>query len=307
MTRLDAPPPSRPGEPDWDKEGAGWPNRAYSGFYRLGPHVWHLQDIPGPDADAPLALLIHGTGASTHSWAPLVRGLSASHRILALDLPGHAFTRSGGGFTPTLPAIGDAIVALLDALGLRPGLVAGHSAGAAIAVHVARALPAGTRVISLNGAMTPFPGVMRYVAPAAARAMTFGGLAAKMLSKSAGNGDRVRRLLRDTGSRPPEESIACYAALLRRPAHVAGTLEMMANWDLSEIKRDLAALDKPILFIAGGEDRAVDPGDAARLARLAPHGRSLTLPGLGHLAHEEDPGTILAAICDAVRDSPAGR
>ncbi len=305
MTRLDAPPPSRPGEPDWTRDGADWPNRTHSGFYRLGPHIWHLQDIPGPAPDAPLALLIHGTGASTHSWAPLAPGLSAGHRLLALDLPGHAFTRSRDGFTPTLPAIGDAIVALLNALARTPALVVGHSAGAAIAVHVARALPAGTRVISLNGAMTPFPGVMRYVAPAAARALTVGGLAARMLARSAGNQDRVRRLLRDTGSRPPEQSIACYAALLRCPTHVAGTLEMMANWDLSQIKRDLAALAQPILFIAGGADRAVDPGDAARLARLAPHGRSLTLPGLGHLAHEEDPATILAAIGDGLSDPPA--
>jgi magnesium chelatase accessory protein len=71
---------------------------------------------------------------------------------------------------------------------------------------------------------------------------------------------------------------------------------MMANWDLNALARDLAELDLPVLLVAGEDDRAVSPDDADRLLRILPRARQLRLPGLGHLAHEEDPEEVARVV-----------
>ena len=48
-----------------------WPNAAHSRFVRAGGIVWHVQMW----GHGPPLLLLHGTGAATHSWrgiAPLL-------------------------------------------------------------------------------------------------------------------------------------------------------------------------------------------------------------------------------------------
>ena len=64
---------------DWDRDGAGWPNRSSSRFVVSGAMRWHVQIM----GQGPVMLLIHGTGASTHSWrrlAPLLACWAARWR-----------------------------------------------------------------------------------------------------------------------------------------------------------------------------------------------------------------------------------
>ncbi len=70
-----------------------WPGRSVSRIVQSKPHRWHVQVTgKGPDV-----LLLHGAGASSHSWASLIGHLDTSHRVIALDLPGHGWTRSPRG------------------------------------------------------------------------------------------------------------------------------------------------------------------------------------------------------------------
>ena len=82
-------------------------------------------------------LLLHGTGASTHSWAVLFPLLAARFDTLAVDLPGHGFTQSFRRLDSALPGMVHALKVLLAAENFRPALIVGHSAGAAIAVRLA--------------------------------------------------------------------------------------------------------------------------------------------------------------------------
>ena len=68
---------------------------------------------------------------------------------------------------------------------------------------------------------------------------------------------------------------------------------MMANWDLPQLAHDMPRLITPLSLIVGTNDHTVPPRQAARLVALWPASSALppppltTLPGLGHLAHEE--------------------
>ena len=64
---------------------------------------------------------------------------------------------------------------------------------------------------------------------------------------------------------------------------------MMARWDLRALARALPELRTSVTLVAGERDKAVPPRDADRLAQLIPDAIVVRLPGLGHLAHEEDP------------------
>ncbi|MCU0231850.1 MAG: alpha/beta fold hydrolase, partial [Acidobacteria bacterium] len=104
-------------------------------------------------------LLLHGAGASTHTWRDVIPRLLPFCEILALDLPGQGFS-SGSAPRFTLPAMAQDIATLQGVEGFEAELVVGHSAGAAIGLRMA--LDGGARpkaVLCLNGALTPFRGV----------------------------------------------------------------------------------------------------------------------------------------------------
>jgi len=291
--RLHAPPHARPGQPDWSVEGAHWPHRPASQFWRVGRTIWHIQRM----GSGPTALLIHGTGAATHSWDGLMPLLAEGFDVLALDLPGQGFTRPAPGFVPSLGNMTGAIAELLRALELDPAVLVGHSAGAAIATRLASESAARpTHIVSLNGALRPFPGFLRHIAPTMAKTLTLGGVAANMFSQAARDRNRVERLLEQTGGAPGAGYVDNYQRLLQCSAHVSSTLSMMANWDLGGIETDLKGLDTPFLFVAGATDQAISPAEARRLASVARKGEARRLPHLGHLAHEKDPASVMDAL-----------
>ena len=61
--------------------------------------------------------------------------LAQDFRVIAPDLPGHAFTRLSSVHT-SLPAMAQALWSLMDTLDEVPTMIVGHSAGAAIALQM---------------------------------------------------------------------------------------------------------------------------------------------------------------------------
>lgn len=282
---------------DWGRDGSGWPNRAFSRFPDAGGYRWHIQR-GGAGAKV---LLLHGTGASTHSWAGLFPRLSARCDVLALDLPGHAFTRSRGPEDSSLPGMAMAVQSLLRQTGFSPEIIIGHSAGAAIAIRLAAILGARLRcIVAINGALRPLSGLAGIAGPAIARAIILSPLIVTAMARGGRDRERVARLIRSTGSEPGEPYLDIYSRLFAAPSHLRGTMRMMANWDVSEIISDLDQMGCPLVQITGDRDRAVLPEEAARLARRFPNASHIPLSGLGHLAHEEAPEKMAAAVLSAI-------
>lgn len=282
---------------EWEKDGRYWPNRDHSRFVSAGATVWHVQRM----GQGPALLLLHGTAASTHSWAGLMPKLARRFDVIAVDLPGHGFTRSRHRGASDLAGMAAAVGALMDVLQVAPVCLVGHSAGAAVALQMVldgRAHPGS--VISLNGALVPFEGAASVMFPLLAKMIHFNPVSAHALAWAARDRSRVRRLIEQTGSYAPELYVDLYAVLLRSPRHIAGALAMMANWDLSHFASRLGRVDIPVhLFVATG-DRAVPPAQAEAAAQRLRQAQKTTLQGLGHLAHEEDPQNIADLIVAAL-------
>ena len=268
---------------------------------KAGPHHWGVYSSTALDGDCerPLALFIHGVGASMHSFWGLAGVLQDTFDILAIDLPGHARTRSPRWSAPTLDTVSEDVAALLDALGVRPAVAVGHSAGAAILLRMTlRGLIAPESVVSINGALSPFAGAAGFVFPLMAKALHFNPLVAPFAAASARDRRRVERLIAETGSNPPEDYVNEYWRLMQRPSHIAGALAMMAHWDLSELSRSLSRIESPVLFIVGAGDRAVPPDIGRRAAEITPNGDLSIFENLGHLAHEENAVMVATEILE---------
>lgn len=259
---------------------------------------WHLQRR----GSGQRVLLLHGTGASTHSWAGLLPGLAERFEVLAPDLPGHGRSSPLADGRATLPAMAEALAALLDAEAFEPEVVIGHSAGAALALRMALDQRIQPRlVIGLNAALLPYGGLLAPLAQPLARLFAALDPVARLLAARARQPGTVERLIAGTGSRLPPEAIDAYRELLGRESHVAATLAMMAHWDLQGLKEELRGLEPALCLVVGEADRTVPASQATGIAEQAPRARVIRLPGLGHLAHEERPLDVLGVIVDAMQ------
>lgn len=299
---------------NWDTDGRDWPHRERSRFVEAGGLRWHVQHGPAPYSGAPLMLLLHGTGSATHSWRSLTPLLLPHFEVLAVDLPGHGFsgpaprTSRGGDGGPEdgagMHGMARCLAALLAALGLRPRWVLGHSAGAAIAVRMAlhsaatgaTATWAPSGLIALNAAMFPLPGLTGALFSPAAKLLAVNPLVPHLFAWRAKNPSVVKQLLDSTGSVVDAEGDRLYRQVVTSPAHVAGALAMVSRWNLPALAADLPRLRTPIHFLVGDRDGTVPPSDSARAQALVPGATLRTLPGLGHLAHEEQPQRVAEAV-----------
>jgi magnesium chelatase accessory protein len=280
----------------WSAGGLDWPNREASRFVDAAGYRWHVQVM----GEGPVALLAHGTGAATHSWRALIPLLAKYFTVIAPDLPGHGFTETPPVHRLSLVSMARDLAALCRELDMKPQLVIGHSAGAAILTRMSLDRSIEPKlIVSLNGAFLPFGGVAALVLSPLAKAMTFNPFVPRMFAWRGSDPAAVHRLIAGTGSAIDAEGERYYGKLVSSPGHVAAALRMMANWDLRPLVRDLPRLRSDLVLIAASNDRAIPPDVARRVCELAPRARLETIAGYGHLAHEEAPEKIAEIIVSA--------
>jgi len=267
-----------------------WPHRDTSRRIACRPHLWHVQEM----GSGPLVLLLHGAGGATHSWRHLMPRLPG-YRVVALDLPGQGFTRMGSRRRSGVEAMAEDIAALCVAEGWVPHAVIGHSAGGALALRLAEVVPVG-RVVGINAALGSFDGAAGWLFPLMAKLLAATPMVPQLFSRLSGTPDRVEALLASTGSRIDADGRAQYLRLLRTPSHVDSTLLMMAQWKLDDLVSRLPSITARVLLITGAKDATVSPGVSERAAGRIPGAVWVNLPGLGHLAQEEDAAAVAAVV-----------
>jgi magnesium chelatase accessory protein len=157
-------------------------------------------------------------------------------------------------------------------------------------------------VVSLNGAFLPPAGLVGQFFSPAAKFMSAIPFVPQLFSWRAGDPAVLQRLVDGTGSKLDATGLALYAKLAGNPGHTAGALGMMAHWDLPQLSRDLFRLKTALCMVVGSNDLTISPDQADAVLAMLPSTRSspkttlTTLPGLGHLAHEEQPEMVAAVV-----------
>ena len=275
-----------------------WPQADRSRAISVGPIDWHAQVM----GSGPVIVLLHGAGGGNQSWRGLMPLLSADFTVVAPDLPGQGYTRVQGRHDYGLDQMATDLNALLDDQNWSPAAVIGHSAGAVIALRMAEVAEHPYPVIGINAALGEFPGLAGWLFPAMAKVMAINPFFSWAFTRISVSESQINQLLKTTGSRVDPEMLKQYLRLAQDQRHVAGTLSMMADWKLRPLLSRLPMIDAPALLLVGSQDGTVPPSTSRDAVRALPNGEVRLLSGLGHLAHEEAPSSVVDEIRAFLRD-----
>ncbi len=266
-----------------------WPLRQTSQFVEIENVHWHFQLL----GNGPAVLLLHGTGASTHSLADLAIALSDNFTCLLVDLPGHAFSSPLEEREHLLPAMSAAVNKLCKELDIAPSYIIGHSAGAAVAIRMCLDTDVSPKaLLSINGALLPFGAFIEPMMLKTARFLSQSNRVTSFLARRGTGTADVRRALRDTGAHISDPMIERYSFLISHKTHIEGALRMMGGWELGQLAKDLPRLTTPIHLIGCDKDHIVPAVRAHRVKRMIPGATAETLEDAGHLVHEAAPKRI---------------
>ncbi len=222
----------------------------------------------GPET-GPAVVLLHGaTETFGVSWPKQVPALSASFRVLGIDMRGHGRSTNPAGRLD-LRTMADDVVHLLDALELQTAHVCGFSGGASTALFTAARHPNRLRSVTL---------ISNNVERDEARHGAGFWDPARIDERD----PLWRRAMRKWHAIDPDTLLSWWAEEDRiRP-----------NFSAAE----LAAIHVPALVAAGDRDPVVPLEQTLRLYRGLPDARLLVLPGVGHGAPHRAPQLLNAAL-----------
>ncbi|WP_316162587.1 alpha/beta hydrolase [Bradyrhizobium sp. SZCCHNRI20481] len=241
------------------------------------------------DSSLPAVVFIHGAGFDHSVWALHSRWF-AHHgfAVLAPDLPGHG--RSAGPALPTITAMADWIVALLQAVNAKPAHLIGHSMGSLIALDAAARRPDRVSALSLIGTaatMTVGPDLLKAAESndhAAIDMVSIWGLgfAAEL------GGSRAPGLWMHGGAQ----------ATLERCAPDVLFNDLSACNEYQDALASAARIKVPTRLILGEKDMMTPLKAGKALATAIAQSRTTVLPGAGHTMMTECPDALLDALID---------
>lgn len=248
----------------------------------------HLRDT-GPRT-APAVILLHGFGASLHTWEAWAQVLAVDHRVIRFDLPGSGLSRPDPAGDYSDARTQQLLIALMDRLGVARASLVGHSIGGRIAWRFAAAHSQRVDMLVLvspDGFASPgfeygkAPAVpvvlkaMRYVLP---RALLRMNLLPAYADPAVLNDSLLTR----------------YHDLLLAPGAREAMLARMAQTVLVDPLPLLRTITAPTLLLWGERDAMIPFANSADYLNAIPNSRLVALPGVGHLPQEEAPGSIAA-------------
>ena len=245
--------------------------------------------------DAPVVLLLHGFGASLQAWDDWAPALEKNLRVLRIDIPG--FGLSGPAVNKDYSDAADVarVIALLDQLGVQQVIMAGHSMGGRIAWNLTAAHPERvSQLVLLSPDGFPDPNAKSdktYEVPALL------GLLPYSLPKWALRMGGVAPAFADDSQLTPQ-MMQRYHDMMLAPGVRTALLERMRQTRNSDPVARLQSITVPTLLIWGEKDAFIPVGNAQDYLKAMPQAKLVTLPGVGHVLHEEAPQASVQVVLD---------
>lgn len=254
---------------------------------RDGEEIYWEFAAAGADDDRPVVVLTHGAGGSHAVWYQQVPALGRDFRVLCWDSRGFGNSTNHTNSPTTDAAAGD-LDAVLDECGVSAAHVVGQSLGgwymsAFALTHPDRVLSI-TYADTIGGLWTPA------LREAFAQFSAAGGLSRPGPTLV---GDH-RALWPGTAERDPAKAFL-YQALGSFHTPPLDELYKTVTWSVSH--DEVAALGRPVLFVAGTHDGLFPAEALAESSRLIDGARYVEIPASGHSPYFEQP----EAWNDAVR------
>ena len=226
------------------------------------------------EGDATPVILLHGFGGDLNTWLFNQAALAEDRPVHALDLPAHGASEPKVG-AGDLAALAGPVRAALDALGLGPVHLVGHSLGGAVAVAIAEQDPARIRSLTLIAPAGFAPEIGENYIEAFLAA-----------DRRKDMKETLGRLFADPGavSRDMIESVQRFKRLdgVTEALRAIADAVFPAGRQAIDLRPTLAKLDTPVLLIQGDADRII-----AKVAGLPATVRIEGIAGAGHMPQME--------------------
>jgi pimeloyl-ACP methyl ester carboxylesterase len=241
--------------------------------------------VQGEDTAQPPILIAHGLFGSARNWGVIAKRLSATRRVLTVDMRNH-------GDSPWQEAhcYPDLAADLAEVIAAHGGQadVLGHSMGGKAAMALALSHPASVRrLIVADIAPVAYGHTQQHLVDA---------MRAIDLSTVETRGDADRQLAAHVDE-------AGVRAFLLQSLDVKGR-----RWrlNLDVLERDMplilgwpdlgGAFEGPALFLAGAESDYVSREDRPTIKALFPNAKFAKIPGAGHWLHADRPREFEASV-----------
>ena len=243
------------------------------------PIAWRESgDEPGLDK-GPI-IFLHGLGGSRTAWEPQLEDLGDTWRCVAWDMPGYGASAPVDSLS--FATIADAVVGLLDRLGVERAHLCGLSFGGQQALHVALAHPERVDRLVLADTSPAFgldgtdpEAWKRSRLDALDAGLTPADMAADVLRAVAGP---------DFAGPAFAQAVAAFSRI-----DAAGLRAAVACLPTHDVLARLGSIVAPTLVIVGELDRET-PRDYAELLATGIPGAALeVVRGVGHLTPSEAP------------------
>jgi pimeloyl-ACP methyl ester carboxylesterase len=211
-------------------------------------------------------IAIHGAGMHADVWRLLAEKLPCRpDRFLALSLPGHG--KTPGPLRPSIDEMAAWVEGQIKDYSPQSIVLAGHSMGALVALAAARNPAVGALVLLGAAALMPVhPDLLKQAvaAPDAAAAM----------------------ILKWGVSAAHPEAVEILKEQMQ-PAALANDLKACNDYQHGETAAK--QIHRPVLILAGSEDKLTKPAAGKALSESIPHARFHLVSGSGHMLMVENP------------------
>ena len=236
----------------------------------------------------PAIVLVHGHPFSRAMWRGQVDSLSDAFRVVAPDLPGYGASPARGE-TIAPRGLADAVVELMDAIGVERATVVGLSLGGLVAMELGLGYPKRVSGVVLTATtaapLTPEEAEIRR---STAAQLERDGMLDHAL-------EMAGRLFGPAARRDPRIVLPILETMLTTsPAGAAAALRGRAERPAYD--RLLGDLGVPALVLVGDADFFSTAEITAQLVASLPDPDVVVLPGIGHMPNLEAPERFDEAV-----------
>ncbi|MEZ2218313.1 alpha/beta fold hydrolase [Rhizobium sp. RCC_161_2] len=232
-------------------------------------------------------VLIHGVGMRLEAWAPQISAFARTHRVIAVDMPGHGESSKLPAVSP-LEAFVDWFGGFLDEMALNGANVAGHSMGALVVGGSAATFGLRIkRVAYLNGVYRRDP---------EAKAAVLARAAAIPLTGVDKEGPLVRWFGDDAQSVVARDLTRNWLSLVD-PQGYATAYAAFAGGDATYADR-WPDVHVPALFLTGSDDPNSTPQMAEQMASITPKGWARIVEGHRHMVNLTAPEIVNGLLAE---------
>ena len=233
-------------------------------------------------------VLLHGIGSSSASWLFQLEGLQGC-RALAWDAPGYGESVFLDKAQPGAADYAHALRTFIDSLLLKDVVLVANSLGALMAGAYARLQPERVRAMLLISPAAGYSGDRTVLEQRLKQLDELG---------PDGMAEKTSAALLGSKAGPDALELVRWNRHRIRPDGYRQAAYCLANGQLAA---DAAFFRKKVLVVCGSEDTVTPEAGCKAVARAYPKAEYRGLPGLGHVAHIEDPAQLNKLIADFAR------